>query len=60
MRSQPARAYLSGCGTEDRAVIERLGIGNAPGARLRGYPEWLGYRRQALRDCGLVDSCGIE
>ena len=36
VRSEEARAYLAGRGIHDRAVIERMRIGYAPGACLRG------------------------
>lgn len=47
-------------GIHDRAVIERMRIGYAPGACLRGYLTRLGYSRQALRERGLVDSLGRD
>lgn len=54
-RSPDAQAYLAQRGIHDRAVIERMRIGYAPGACLRGHLERLGYSRQALRDAGLAD-----
>jgi hypothetical protein len=39
---------LAARGIQDRAVVERMRIGYAPGACLRGHLERLGYRRQAL------------
>jgi DNA primase len=59
-RCERARAYLAGRGIHDRGVIERMRIGYAPGACLRGYLERLGYRRQALRERGLVDARGRD
>jgi DNA primase len=50
-----ALAYLANRGIHDRAVIERMRIGYAPGACLRGYLTRLGYARGTLRTCGLVD-----
>jgi DNA primase len=55
-----ARAYLAKRGIHDPAIIERMRIGYAPGARLRGYLERLGYDRQSLRDYGLVDDQGRD
>jgi DNA primase len=59
-RFEPARAYLAGRGIHDRAVIERMRIGYAPGACLRGHLERLGYGRRALLECGLVDERGRD
>jgi DNA primase len=59
-RCGDAPAYLAKRGIQDRAVIERMRIGYAPGACLRGYLERLGYDRQSLRDCGLVDDRGRD
>lgn len=58
--SQAARAYLAARGIHDRAVIERMQIGYAPGACLRGYLLRLGYDRPALRERGLVDDQGRD
>jgi hypothetical protein len=41
-------------------VIERMRIGYAPGACLRGYLTRLGYGRQALLERGLVDAQGRD
>jgi DNA primase len=59
-RSGEARAYLTLRGIHDRAVIERMRIGYAPGACLRGYLTRLGYSRETLRQRGLVDSLGRD
>ena len=59
-RFEDARAYLAGRGIHDRAVIEAMRIGYAPGACLRGHLERLGYRREALLECGLVDARGRD
>jgi DNA primase len=50
-----ALAYLAKRGIHDRAVLERMRIGYAPGACLRGYLTRLGYTRGTLRACSLVD-----
>jgi DNA primase len=50
-----ALAYLAKRGIHDRAIRERMRIGYAPGACLRGYLTRLGYTRGTLRACGLVD-----
>lgn len=59
-RSEDACAYLVGRGIHDRAVIERMRIGYAPGACLRGYLARLGYSRYALLERGLVDFGGRD
>lgn len=59
-RSDDARAYLAARGIRDRAVIERMRIGYAPGACLRGYLTRLGYSRRALGEAGLVDERGRD
>lgn len=58
--SQAAGAYLAARGIHDRAVIDRMHIGYAPGACLRGYLLRLGYDRPALRERGLVDDQGRD
>ncbi|MDP2997285.1 MAG: toprim domain-containing protein [Bryobacterales bacterium] len=55
-RAEEARAYLVRRGIHDQAMVSRMGIGYAPGACLRGGLERLGYRREALRGCGLIDA----
>jgi DNA primase len=59
-RCENAQAYLAVRGIYDRAVIERMRIGYAPGACLRGYLTRLGYGRRALLACGLVDARGRD
>jgi DNA primase len=59
-RFEEAPAYLAKRGIRDRTLIERMGIGYAPGACLRGYLERLGYTRKSLLDCGLVDERGRD
>lgn len=60
LHSDQARAYLARRGIKEWAVIEGMRIGYAPGACLRGYLQRLGYCRQALRECGLVDEQGRD
>jgi DNA primase len=60
VRSESAPAYLAARGIHDRALIERMRIGYAPGACLRGYPERLGYSRHELTACGLIDQQGRD
>ncbi len=60
LRSEAARAYLASRGIHDQAVIERMRIGYAPGACLRGYLRRLGYSRQALLERGLIDERGRD
>lgn len=59
-RSEDAQAYLARRGIHDRTVIERMRIGYAPGACLRGYPERLGYGRRTLLESGLVNEHGRD
>jgi len=59
-RNSEATAYLSRRGIHDPAVMERMQIGYAPGACLRGYLMHLGFTRQILRDCGLIDDQGRD
>jgi DNA primase len=59
-RNQTARAYLAARGIHDRGVIERMRIGYAPGACLRGYLMRYGYSRHALREAGLIDEQGRD
>jgi DNA primase len=60
MRSEEAYVYLARRGIHDRAVIERMRIGYAPGACLRGYLTRLGYSRYRLLERGLVDLAGRD
>ena len=55
VRCEDAVAYLAKRAIHDRAVIERMRIGYAPGACLRGYLARLGYSRHELTACGLTD-----
>ena len=58
--SSSAWAYLGARGIHNRSLIERLRIGYAPGACLRGYLERLGYSRRTLLARGLVDEHGRD
>ena len=60
LRFEQARNYLANRGISDRAVVERMRIGYAPGACLRSHLERLGYSRKALLECGLVDERGRD
>ena len=53
-------AYLAKRGIHDRAVLERMRIGYAPGACLQGYLARRGYSRQELIARGLVDERGRD
>jgi DNA primase len=59
-RGDDALAYLARRGIRDRAVLERMRIGYAPGACLRGYLTRLGYVREELIARGLVDEWGRD
>jgi DNA primase len=59
-RCPEARAYLRQRGIYDRAVIECMRIGYAPGACLRAYLAGLGYRSSAMRHAGLIDPLGRD
>jgi len=60
VRSESALAYLAARGIHDRALIERTGIGYAPGACLRRHLGRLGYIRQELTASGLIDGQGRD
>lgn len=59
-RSETARAYLAERGIHDPEVIERMRIGYAPGACLRGYLTRRGHSRHAMLIRGLVDFGGRD
>jgi len=59
-RCEPALAYLAARGIHDRAVVERMRMGYAPGACLRGYLTRRGYSRQTLLASGLMDKSGRD
>jgi DNA primase len=59
-RCEQALTYLAARGIHDRAVIERMRMGYAPGACLRGYLVRRGYSRQTLLASGLVDERGRD
>ena len=58
--SRQAWAYLGARGIHNRALIERMRIGYAPGACLRGYLERLGYSGSELCLRGLIDEQGRD
>jgi len=55
-----ALEYLHRRGLHDSGLIERLGIGYAPGSNLRGHLTALGYPFELLREVGLVDRQGRD
>ena len=57
---QEAWAYLAERGIHDPAIVQRMRIGYAPGACLRGYLARLGYPGQALCERGLIDLRGRD
>ncbi len=59
-RSPAARAYLAERRIHDPAVIQRMRIGYAPGACLRGYLTRRGYSRDAMLLRGVVDLGGRD
>jgi DNA primase len=59
-RSETARAFLAGRGIHDPEVIQRMRIGYAPGACLRGYLTRRGYSHHAMLLRGLVDFGGRD
>lgn len=58
--SAEAGTYLARRNIRDRAVIERMRIGYAPGACLRRHLLSLGFGYQALMDQGLIDARGRD
>jgi DNA primase len=54
--AEEAQLYLVRRGIHDPAIVERMRIGYAPGACLRGHLERLGHSRETLRECGLIDA----
>lgn len=58
--SGQGREYLRMRGIHDPAIVERMGIGYAPGACLRSHLERLGHRRPALLQRGLIDERGRD
>lgn len=59
-RSDEARAYLHGRGIHDTGVIDRMRIGYAPGACLRGHLMRRGHGRSALVERSLIDELGRD
>jgi DNA primase len=55
-----AQAYLHSRGIAVAGIVDRLGIGYAPGGCLRGYLEDLGYCREAIASSGLTDTLGRD
>jgi DNA primase len=58
--SLDGQAYLASRGIRDRQLIERMGIGYAPGGCLRGYLQGLGYTRSQMFSSRLVDAQGRD
>lgn len=57
-RHPEAVAYLQQRGLRDAAVIEELGIGYAPGGKLRHHLATQGYALDQLLDIGLINQHG--
>lgn len=55
-----ALQYLHQRGLHDSGLIERLGIGYAPGGNLRRHLTALGYPFESLRELGLIDYQGRD
>jgi len=58
--SVDAESYLHRRGIDHAEVVERMGIGYAPGGCLRGYLHDLGYSRSQLVASRLVDGQGRD
>jgi len=58
--SVDAESYLQGRGIRDPEIVERMGIGYAPGGCLRAYLQGLGYTRAAMVSSGLIDEQGRD
>lgn len=59
-RNPEAQAYLRSRGIVAAQIMDRLGIGYAPGGCLRGYLEDRGYSREAIAGSGLCDEQGRD
>jgi DNA primase len=59
-RTSDAARYLERRGLRDSAIIEELGIGYAPGGRLRGHLTAQGYPFDLLLHTGLIDNQGRD
>jgi len=59
-RHGEALQYLHQRGLHDASLIQRLGIGYAPGGNLRRHLIALGYPFELLREVGLVDPQGRD
>jgi DNA primase len=55
-----ALTYLEQRGIHSAEVIERMRIGYAPGASLRGHLESLGYAHAAIQHSGLLNARGYD
>jgi DNA primase len=58
--SVEAEKYLFHRGIDDWEIVERMGMGYAPGGCLRGYLRDLGYTGSAIVASGLVDPQGRD
>jgi DNA primase len=58
--SVDAECYLQSRGIRDPEIVERMGIGYAPGGCLRAYLKGLGYTRGAMISSGLIDAEGHD
>src|SRR5215469_1885280 len=58
--SVEAQSYLRRRGIDDPEIVERMGMGYAPGGCLRGYLHDLGYTRSQMVASGLVDELGRD
>lgn len=59
-RSPEAAGYLRRRGIYDPEIVERMRIGFAPGACLRGHLARLGYPSHAMRQAGFIDALGRD
>lgn len=58
--SPEATCYLQQRGVHDRALIQELGIGYAPGGTLRRYLTAQGHSFDVLLRCGLINARGAD
>lgn len=58
--SVDAECYLESRGICDPEIVERLGIGYAPGSCLRAYLQGFGYTRADMVSSGLIDVQGRD
>jgi len=59
-RHREALEYLDRRGVHDRDLMQRLGLGYAPGGKLRRQLTSAGYPLELLREVGLVDRQGRD